>query len=167
MLCTTLEYHVLVTLPLWILSTIFLALLSLAVASLALSLGVCAAAAAQAELPAGKLRLWSRPLIALLFFLQPIVRGWARYRGRLALRPVPLPTQESLDSEVLRESHESLDQVDYWSTQPLSRLALAGEIVQRLEQQGWPNKADIGWSDYDVELYGSRSPVDHRSGGTW
>src|SRR5262249_28223696 len=23
-------------------------------------------------------------------------------------------------------------------------------------RQGWPNKSDIGWCDYDVEIYGSR-----------
>ena len=29
-------------------------------------------------------------------------------------------------------------------------------ILRRLDQQGWPNKADIGWSDYDIEVAGSR-----------
>jgi len=29
-------------------------------------------------------------------------------------------------------------------------------MLRRLDQQGWPNKSDIGWSEYDVEVYGSR-----------
>ena len=44
LICTTPEYHVLVTLPLWVLSAIFHPLLPLALASLLLSLGVCLAA---------------------------------------------------------------------------------------------------------------------------
>ena len=51
MVCTTLEYHVLVTLPLWVMSVTFHLLLPMAVTSLLISLGVCAAAGAQAALP--------------------------------------------------------------------------------------------------------------------
>jgi hypothetical protein len=29
-------------------------------------------------------------------------------------------------------------------------------MLRRLDHQGWPNKSDIGWSEYDVEVYGSR-----------
>jgi hypothetical protein len=156
MLCTTLEYHVLVTLPLWILSVVFTYLLPLAIASLALSLAVCAAAAAQAPLPANKKRHWSRPLVACLFFLQPIVRGWARYQGRLLQHPTPLAGQQTLDSEALRNSGASLKEADFWSTKPINRFEFVADILRLLEQQGWPHKADIGWSEFDVELYGSR-----------
>jgi glycosyltransferase involved in cell wall biosynthesis len=156
MLCTTFEYHVLVTLPLWILSVVFPYLLPLAFASLGLSLAVCAAAAVQAPLPATKKRPWSRPLVACLFLLQPIVRGWARYQGRLLLHPTPLAAQQTLESIALRNSAASLKEVDYWSTEPIDRFAFVAEALQRLDQQGWPNKADIGWSEFDVELYGSR-----------
>lgn len=155
MLSTTLEYHVLVTLPLWILSGIFRHLLPLAVASLAVSLGVCVAAASQASLPRAKARPWSRPLVALLFLLQPIVRGWARYQGRLLPCPAPLAARQTLDSVALRESGRSLDHLDYWSAVPLDRLRYVSDILRRLDQQGWLFKSDIGWSDYDVEIYGN------------
>ena len=156
MFCTTLEYHVLVTLPLWILSGIFHHLLPLAITSLAASLAVCCAAASQAVLPKDKTRAWSRPLIALLFLLQPLVRGWARYQGRLLPRSAPLAARQTLDSVALRESRQALGQVDYWSPKPLERLVYVDEILRRLEQQGWIFKSDIGWSDYDVEIFGSR-----------
>ena len=81
MLCTTLEYHILVSLPLWVLSATFHYLFPLAVTSLLISLGVCVAAAWQASLPRQKTRWWSRPLVAMLFHLQPIVRGWAALPG--------------------------------------------------------------------------------------
>jgi len=156
MLCTSLEYHVLVTLPLWMLSVIWPVLLPLALTSLSVSLAVCGAAGAQATVPKPQLRYWSRPLIALLFFLQPIVRGWARYQGRLFFRPIPLAAQQTLESVALRETKESLEQLDYWTSEPINRLSFVADLLRHLDRQGWPNKSDIGWCDYDVEVFGSR-----------
>ena len=152
MFCTTLEYHVLLTAPLWILSVMFPQLLPLALASLLLSLGVCAGAAGQAVLPRDKTRWWSRPLIALLLLLQPIVRGWARYRGRLVTAPGLSVPRQNLDTVALRDSGQPLDVAQYWAEERVDRLRLVGEILRRLDRQGWPNKADIGWSDHDVEI---------------
>ena len=156
MACTTPEYHVLVTLPLWVMSVTFHLLLPMAITSLLISVGACVAAAAQASLPRTKRRWWSRPLVGLLFFVQPIVRGWARYQGRLLRRSAPLAPQPTLDSMALRASRLSLREVSYWAEQRLDRLAFATAILRRLDQQGWPNKCDIGWSDYDVEVHDSR-----------
>ena len=38
----------------------------------------------------------------------------------------------------------------------MERLDFVEAILQRLEQQGWPNRSDIGWSEFDVEIFGSR-----------
>jgi GT2 family glycosyltransferase len=156
MLCTSLEYHVLVSLPLWMLTLIWAPLLPLAITSLMVSVAICAAAGAQANLSKVQRRPWSRALVALLFFLQPIVRGWARYQGRLVFRPTPLAAQQTLESVALRESSTRMSRVDYWGRAPINRLAFAADILRHLEQQGWPNKSDIGWCDYDVEIFGSR-----------
>jgi GT2 family glycosyltransferase len=156
MLCTSLEYHVTVTLPLWVLSVVFHRLFPLALTALLVSVAVCVAAAAQADLPKKKRLWWSRPLVAILFFLQPIVRGWARYQGRLTFRATPLAAQQTIDSISLRQSKRPLGEVSYWTEHRIDRLALVADILQRLDQQGWRNKSDIGWSEYDLEIYGSR-----------
>jgi hypothetical protein len=156
MLCTALEYHLLVTLPLWVLAATFHYLLPLALTSVMLSLGVCATAGAQAALPKTRRHWWSRPLVSVLFLLQPIVRGWARYQGRLTARQRAATTQQSLDSLALFHSGKSLAEVQYWAEQRVNRLDLVADLLRRLDQQGWPNRADIGWGDYDVEIYGSR-----------
>jgi GT2 family glycosyltransferase len=153
---SSLEYHVLVTLPLLVLSATFHWMLPLALTSLALSLGVCIAAGVQAELPRNKRRYWSRPVVALLFFLQPIVRGWARYGGRLGLRAKPLTARETLDSVVLRESDDALNQVCYFGDSKVDRIQFVTSILERLDKQGWPNKSDTGWSGYDLEVLGNR-----------
>jgi glycosyltransferase involved in cell wall biosynthesis len=156
MAVTTIEYHLLVTLPLLVLSVVVPHLWPVATASLLLSAGVCVAAGAQAALPKNKTRGWSRLLVATLFFLQPIVRGWARYRGRLLTRPTLLARQQTLDSVALHQSKQSLSEVQYWVEQRINRLELVSDILSRLDRQGWPNRSDVGWSEYDVEIYGSR-----------
>ena len=67
-----------------------------------------------------------------------------------------MPAQHTLDSMALRHSKQPLDEAEYWTEGPIDRLAWAAHILRQLDQRGWPNKSDIGWSDYDVEIYGSR-----------
>lgn len=156
MALTTLEYHVLVTLPLWVLSVTFPRLLPVAAASLLLSLAVCTVIGVQANLPKDRRRWWSRPLVALLYFLQPIARGWERYQGRLSLHREMATARETLDSVTLRDSPVSLSEVRYWSTRRLDRVEFVLRIIRELDQRGWPNRSDIGWSEFDVEVYGNR-----------
>ena len=156
MLCTTLEYHLFIVLPLWILTGIFQQLLPVAIVALALPVGVCALAGAQAALPKNKIDWWSRPLVALLFLLQPIMRGLARYQGRLAQSPLKMASQESLDSLALFHGHQSLDEVQYWANERMDRVVYIAAIVHELQTRGWPNKSDGGWNDFDVEVIGSR-----------
>ena len=155
MFCTSLEYHVLVTLPLLVLSVSLDPLLPVASASLCISLGVCAVAAAQAELPKKKQRIWSRPLVALLFLLQPIVRGWARYNWRLTVRSQPPVFKRAVSQEYL-DDLESSQQAGYWSDGGEDRYAFLNRILSKLEADGWQHKTDTGWSDHDVEIFGSR-----------
>lgn len=156
MLCTTLEYHLFVIIPLWILTGIFHYLLPLAIVSVLIPVGVCALAGVQAALPKNKTKWWSRPLVALLFFLQPIVRGFARYQGRLTQSSLKLAAQESIDSLALFHSGRSLKEVQYWAAERIDRVEYVATILRRLQERGWPNKSDVGWSDYDVEISGSR-----------
>lgn len=158
MFCTTLEYHLFVTLPLWILAALSHHFLVLAIVATLIPLALCAMAGTQAALPKNKIAWWSRPLVALLFFLQPIVRGWARYRGRLAAPKFlsGLESQESLDSLALFHSKRKLDEVQYWAQRRLDRLEFAAAVLRRLDERGWPNKSDVGWSDFDVDVFGAR-----------
>ena len=155
MLATTLEYHAVINVPLLVFSVPFRQLLPVAIASVILSLGVCVVAGWQAELLRSKRRFWSRPLIAVLFFLQPIARGWARYQGRLSLRPTPEAAFQSLNSAALKDK-ATLNEVEYWAETWVDRLELVKNILKELDEQGWQNKMDAGWSDYDVDIFGSR-----------
>ncbi len=156
MFFTSLEYQALVVLPLFVLSAAFSFLLSLAVICLAMPLILSVTAGFQASLPAKKTRLWSRPLVALLFYLQPIVRGWARYQGRLNLNSKPLFAYENLESLSARRKDVVYDEVQYWAEQDVDRFGLLSKILQRLEKQQWPHRVDPGWRGYDIEIAGDR-----------
>jgi hypothetical protein len=113
-------------------------------------------AALQAEIPASKSRFWSRPLVALLFLLQPIVRGWARHRGNLLGNQTPLSARETLESLSLANRGDDLDHLLYWAEQGIDRMTFLAHLLERLDALGWQNKPDAGWSRFDVEIHGSR-----------
>lgn len=156
MLVTTLEYHVLVVLPMLVASVVFPILLPLLVTALVVPLLVCSTAAAQADLPPHRKTLWSRPLVALLFFLQPIVRGFARYQGRLSVHRRPLSEYESLDSLSVQARGQTFQEVQYQNEKGVDRIRFLEAVMARLDQREWPNKMDLGWNNYDLEIHGSR-----------
>jgi GT2 family glycosyltransferase len=155
MLATALEYHVLLVTPLWVMAATLHYLMPVAVAAMLIPVGVCVAAGFQAAVPESRRRWWSRLLVAALFFLQPIVRGAARYRGRLTPKRAPSP-KPSLDSLALVHGNMPLDEVCYWSERPVDRVQFVADLLRRLDAMGWPNKSDIGWSEFDIELFGNR-----------
>ena len=149
MLSTSLAYYSFVLLPLVILALYSDFALPLALAAIVIPVVVCCTAAAQAELEPTKRRIWSRPLIALLFFLQPIVRGWARFKLRLASRPRSVQPP-------LVNSRTRLDiipaQVCYWAEGYADRYDFLRSALNTLEQAGYGAKTDPGWSAYDMEI---------------
>jgi glycosyltransferase involved in cell wall biosynthesis len=145
MLCTSLEYYIVVCLPLLIASSISSFALPLAALSIAVPVVTCCIAAAQAELPKAKRRFWSKPLIALLFFLQPIYRGWARYKSRW------VQGTKSPGSSLARGQNPS-DEVTYWAEKGADRHEFLGTVIAELSKRTLQYRCDNGWSKYDLEL---------------
>ena len=146
----------------WHLLALFVTVLGLAIppllwAALAMFLTpVALSIVAGLQAPAPKHRHWlSRPLIALLHYRQPMVRGWARYSVRLKAkvlnrqargyeRKSPLPFDPT-DRHTLR----------YWS-KTQDRFPLLDKIKEQVRQAGWRYRLDSGWNGWDMEIYGSR-----------
>ncbi len=155
LLVNSVEYHVLVGLPLLVLAIVFRPLLLTAICALLLPLLVSAAAGRQADIPRTQLRFWSRPLVAVLFLLQPIARGWARYQGSLRAPSTKLTHRENLRT-ALRETAESdFSLLEFWNDRGLDRTQFLAFVIERLDAQNWQNKTDTGWANYDVQVYGS------------
>ncbi|HTG45916.1 MAG TPA: glycosyltransferase family 2 protein, partial [Verrucomicrobiae bacterium] len=155
MLVSSLEYHVLVVLPLVILAIIFRPLVPTAIALFILPLLVAGEAARQADIPRDKVRFWSRPLVALMFYLQPMVRGWARYQGSFRAPTSNLSKRENLRSALQQTIEGDFALLEYWNEKHLDRTEFLGWMIERLDGNGWQNKVDAGWSRYDVQIYGS------------
>jgi len=154
MLCTSPEYHLLISAPLLLLSLVLPWLWPLAFACFLLPVGVCVITAAQADLPKPKRRFYSRPLVALLFFLQPLERGLARYRCQLRSRASPLlHRQEHQTSSPETFQPETLV---YWSDGSRDRLAFLRALLGRFERERWQVRSDSGWANYDIEVLESR-----------
>ena len=159
MLCTSLEYHLVVNFPLLALAVYFPLVLPLSFASMALSLTVPVLAAVQAEFSPGKTRFWSRALVAWLFFLQPLVRGWARYRTRLHLRSGSFPVVH--DPAPFPRRSEVPEQLCFWSRNGVDRYAFLKTILRNFARQNVQTTPDSGWDQHDVEIV--RSPWTHSS----
>lgn len=152
MLCTTLGYHVFINLPLLLLAVYVDFFLPVAMASLLVSAGTCAVAAFQARLPRHQQRFWSRPLVALLFFLQPIVRGWARFKWRLRFRGsrnLNLPSAPAA-------AGAAPSALGFWSKGDADRYRFLHSIEEDLKRCSCAVEADTGWGSHDMEISGNQ-----------
>jgi hypothetical protein len=152
MLPSTLEWHLGVAVL--GLAALFWPLAWFAVgALLGLSLLVAVVQAAQARVPPRHDGLKSRCLIALLCYLQPLVRSWVRYRARLSVfrawsahfRPPPgawarLPLTGRLT-------------MDYWSEEWRDRTELLECAVTYLNRRRCGRVIDTGWSNWDLQVF--------------
>jgi O-antigen biosynthesis protein len=153
---TSVEFHAFITLPLLALGAAFPGLLPVGLAGLALSTSVAIVAGLQAELPRRQRAFWSRPLVSLLYFLQPIVRGWARHRWRFTARSVRPTTFRRSDAARPRWFEPSSQQLCFFSEAGIDRLDLLRTLVRHLQEESWEFRTDTGWGDFDVEVFGRR-----------
>jgi len=155
MFCTSLEYHVLITVPLILLALSSAFFIPIALAAILASIGICITAALQADLPKKQRHFFSRPLIAALFFLQPIVRGWARYKTQLRLRLKP--SREPASAEPQWALGADLpDQLCFWSKNGVDRYTFISRVLAKLDAADCQTALDSGWNDYDLELIRNR-----------
>jgi glycosyltransferase involved in cell wall biosynthesis len=152
-LCS-LEFHALVILPLAVLASLFRPLIPTAIGAFLLPVLVSGGAARQAHIPRAQIQFWSRPLVALLFFLQPLVRGWARYQTSLRAPKSRVAGREIIEAADDRERSYAV--LEYWNERGIDRLQFISILLDRLDQNGWQNKADAGWNKYDIQIYGTK-----------
>jgi GT2 family glycosyltransferase len=155
-LLTSPEFVVLIVLPAVVLAVAFGWLWPLAAAALLVPPTLAVAAASRVVTPPDRTRWWTRPLVAVLFLLQPLVRGTARHRARLNLHTEVPHDADSLEARSRVYAGGNVRERTYWSATWRDRRAWIERIVHTLEQQGWPCRADAGWSDFDLEIFGSR-----------
>ncbi len=155
-LLTSLEYHVAIVLPLWVLSFTAHWLWPVALAALLLPALLCCVMAGQPVIPRDRCRWWSRPLVAILHFLQPLVRSASRYQARLNLRAEEPRAPDSLEASALAFSDASAGERAYWASDWRDRQEWIARIQTALGNHCWNYRDDAGWSNFDLEIFGSR-----------
>jgi hypothetical protein len=101
-----------------------------------------------------KCRLWSRPMVAALFFLQPIYRGGARYKSRLNPGASASITNQKNLGQI--NDLQKLDRAEFWSKNGVDRYSFLQAFLQKLKSHNYPHKLDSGWSSHDLEIYKGR-----------
>ena len=150
MLGTSLGYYACVSLPALIATVYFPVLFPLAIASLALPLVLAGVAAIQGKIPKDKQRFWSRPLVAVMCLVQPVVRGWARMKYRFLVRSTAAGTQRpTLPYYSLPK--ETSSTCAFWTQDGLDRCSFLSALLQRLHQH-CQARVDHGWGEHDLEI---------------
>jgi len=154
LLATTLEYYLLLALPALLLALFVPPAWLIAAPLLLLPFIVSVRAGSQAELPRDKTRVWSRPLIGLLFLLQPVCRSLARYRTRLTITPAGRPPSVTTKDLPLISIPESTAILSFWTAQPVERGNFVRSITKEARRHGFYVQSDTGWHSFDSELVG-------------
>jgi GT2 family glycosyltransferase len=152
MLPSTLEWHVAAAI-LGLAGLLWPESLVAAAGMLGLSLVVAALLAWQARLAPGQGGLRARCVVAILSYLQPLLRSWARYRTRLLAHCPPRddPALERLVGPPLALRGRRC--VAYWSENGIDRTELVGLVIAYLNENRWGRAIDSGWSRWDVDVY--------------
>jgi hypothetical protein len=152
MLPSTLEWHA-AALLVGLTALVWPAAALMAGSMLALSMLVAALQAAQVRLLAPHDGLKARSLVAVLSYLQPLVRSWARYRTRLFAYRSPQPDPILRKRDCKRLPLSGRHQVAYWTEEGYQRTEFLGLVIAYLNERGWGKVVDSGWSDWDLEIY--------------
>jgi hypothetical protein len=151
----SLEWHLLAMFIL-VLAILFwpLAVISLVMESATLCLAL--RSAWQAPLPRGA-SLKCRLLVAYLYLMQPIWRGWYRMTYLLRKKRLPVMSLElSQEPLPVRRISASVQDLYWQSDQSLGREILLEVLVNRAKRHGWYGEFDNAWADWDVKLVGDR-----------
>ena len=154
---TSLEWHVVFTVGAVLLATVWPALWPLPVLTLLASLSMATVAAVCVELPPWQVRWWSRPLVAIMYLLQPIVRGWPKYARRLRRSETPPAARAAVRALAAQyEGLGSMHTLNYWNEKSIERFTFLEALLEQLDRDQWQSRADSGWDEFDVTIYGDR-----------
>ena len=125
----------------------------LTVAMITLAVAVAALRALASRLPAEHRHSRARVLIALLCYLQPLVRSWARYQVRLIWHELPKPDPAMSASPRSRRPWIVTRSSAYWSETGRDRIELLKKSIDYMNEYRIGKVIDSGWFDWDIGVY--------------
>jgi hypothetical protein len=95
--------------------------------------------------------------VAILYLLQPVVRGWPKYARRLRRSETPAAAYQTV--RALAAEYEGLGTVhtlNYWNEKSIERLTFLDALLELLDRDQWQARTDSGWDEFDLTIYGDR-----------
>jgi hypothetical protein len=86
-----------------------------------------------------------------MFFVQPLVRGWARYKRRLLATQPRTSAPHVLGKDVALAANS----VCFWSRR-VERYAFIDAVQREIAKCAWPHRIDSGWDEFDLEISTNR-----------
>jgi glycosyltransferase involved in cell wall biosynthesis len=97
----------------------------------------------------------ARGLIALLIYLGPLLRGWARIKWRLKGRPAVVSASSGPFEQRGRWAwHTRGFVLSYWNETGTEKEAMLGALMRVCAAERYPVAMDAGWEDWDLEIAG-------------
>ena len=147
----SLEWHF-IALFLLLLATLFWPLAAVSAVMWCASAGVAIRLACRAPLPRNSPR-WCRPLVAYLYLMQPVWRGWYRLTYFLRHKRFAELDQVGHHAEIKRVSSSVRDL--YWNDESgKGRFDLLPHVVARAKAARWSGDFGNAWAAWDVKLVG-------------
>ena len=151
MIPTTLEWHLLALLVA-VNAFAWRPAAFVAAAMIGLSVVVAILQSLQARLPRRCGGLRSRATVAALCYLQPLVRSWAHYQGRLTrYASIESPPAEGRTGWRWPWGRSTRS---YWGQSWGERPEVVTRTAAELSAGRWGVTLDTGWGDWDVEVFG-------------
>ena len=98
----------------------------------------------------------SRLFVALLAFLQPLVRGWQRYYTWLRVKRTPRSVINRRSDDYSPVAlNRGAGWLSFWNEEGRGREELIAELTAAFENSGWSYSLDTGWKRWDVQVYGN------------
>lgn len=127
---------------------------ALAVVMLALSLVVAILQAWQARLPKRHDGVVARITVAVLSYVQPLVRSFAHYRARLSSYRAIMAHPYEHGVRRRWPWWRGRDVTDWWAESGGDRTQLLTAAIATLRAGRWGVTLDTGWSGFDAEVFG-------------
>lgn len=149
----SLEWHLAALFSLLV-ATLFPSFALVSVAMWAATAVLAVRFARRAPLPAGG-PWWCRSVVAYLYALQPILRGWYRFTHSLGNKCLPRIAAEGAQEGASPKRISAAERDQYWeSDRNLGREELLEQLVSEARQLGWSGDFENAWADWDVKLAG-------------
>ena len=151
----SLDYYLTTVLPFLLLMLVKPGFGCLGLVGLLFPIGLAVRYASRARIPPTQRRWWSRGMLTLLYLLQPVARGWGRYRTRFQIFQTPATARQTLLAYSPHARYLTAPEQRWLVPPNIDRIQFLQSMWARLQQEGWRGRPGTPWEPIDYRIWGS------------